>query len=217
MINLKFEHDYVIGDTDDWLDDITDENDAAQEAFDKFCEREGAEYFVGNDIPKWLATLHDDRDYQLDNDLEPGEYGPVRWAYNRKPTGLYHDGAPFCAVSYNEDNWLSRDIMVTLAHTAEYGDLLIVQDGTYLGSAVQVFAFIGDDDSDAFDWASGGATHSDGTECDCEWIIESACMLYQNGGPQLADFTGRIADLPKDDDDNPLCPVHGKVLAFAGY
>ena len=36
MINLKFEHDYVIGDTDDWLDDITDENDAAQEAFDKF-------------------------------------------------------------------------------------------------------------------------------------------------------------------------------------
>lgn len=215
MIELKFEYDYVVGDTDEWLSDFTSENEAAQDAFDKFCERDGAEYYVGNDIPKWLATLHDDRDYQVD-DLDDGEYGPVRWARNSKPTGLYHDGAPFCAVSYNEDNWLSRDIMVTLAHTAEFGDLLIVQNGTYLGSAVDVLSFNGDDDSDAFTWASGGASHADGSECDCDWLIESACMLYQNGGGQVADFTGRIAELDKDEDGHALCPVHGRALSFWG-
>lgn len=187
MIQLKVEHDYIVGDTEEWLADISAPHDEAQAAFDEYCERDDAEYYVGNNIRPWLESLGAD--------------------------GLYGDSI-VTAASVNEDNWLDRDVMVTLAHTAEYGDLLIYQYGYYLDAPVYVAAFNGGDDADAYSWAGGSAGHADGSECDSEWIIESACKLWPNGG---RGETHDLWDLEQDADGNMLCPDHNVPLGFVGY
>ena len=189
MIKLTAECDYVVGDTDAWLADMSSPNEEAQESFDAFLEAT-QEYYDGNAIMPWLESL--------DGDV----------------TGLYGDGKPFTGVSCNEDNWLSDDVMVTLAHTEQFGDLLIWQYGIYLGATVHVCSFDSMEDADAYSWSGGSAGHADGSECDSEWIIASACILWPNGG---RGETHRMWDLPTNDKGQMLCPDHGAVLAFVGY
>lgn len=200
MINLTAEHDYVTADTDDWLADITDQNgQAAQDAYDTWREANPEPYYESDAVLAWLATLHDDRNADT------------------APTGLYHDGKPGFTASVNEVNWLDRDIMTCLAHTEEYGDLLVWQFGYMTSAQVHIAPFIGDDDSEAWGWCGGSASHADGSECDADWIIESACVLWANGGEE----THRIYDLEESEDDGSehalMCPRHHVPLAFVGY
>jgi hypothetical protein len=114
------------------------------------------------------------------------------------------------------DNFLETDVAATLAHTDQYGSLFIWQSCWAYGrtGSVTVAAFVGDDDGDAVGWSSGYAGHADGSECDAEWIIESACQLWPNGG-RSPSGTGTLwlSDLVTRD-DHAVCPDHGVILSF---
>lgn len=188
MIELTVEHGSVVGDTQEWLADISEPHDVAQNDFDAYAEAHSEVYYVGQNILPWLDTLCDDG----------------------HATGLYGEDEPTQACTVNEENWLSSDVQVTFARTDRYGPLLIWQHGYYTGNPVHVCAFNGDDDSDAFSWAGGCAGHED---CDSEWILEKACAIWRNGGGTYIS----LWDLDQDDDGNMLCPDHGVPLEFYGY
>lgn len=180
MIPLTFEHDYVVCDRDEWIDDRTDEHSEAQEAFDAFLES-GDFYSESEAVEAWLESL--------------------------EAVGLYGEGKPSSVCTYNEDNFLSDDMIMTLAHTEAYGSLFIWQHGIWTRSRVNVLAFTGYDDADAYAWASGYAS----CPCKAEWIIESACILWRNGGGE----SHKIHDLETDDDGNALCPKCKGRLEFS--
>lgn len=170
MIELKLEHDYVVCDTEEWVEDRTDgEHAEATEAWEMWREA-NPDGYESEALITWLKTLD--------------------------ATGIYGESGPMQVCTVNEENFLSGDFILTFANTEAYGTLFITQPGYFMSGNPTIYTFNGDDDSDAFGWASGWARcdceigwHEGG--CDAEWIIESACKLWQNGGGQ----TERICDV----------------------
>lgn len=203
MLELEWRGDYVSVDVGAWIDDRTDTHDEAQEAFDTYAEARGDQY-VGESIAPWLASL---------GGVETvDDYGDTN--VTAAPSGLYGEDGPWHVFSGNGDNYLSDEVSVTLAHTDQYGSLLLVQQGYYSGASVDVYAFIGDDDADAVGWSSGYAGHADGSDCDSEWIVESACKLWPNGGRSPSGSgTFSLWEL-ETRNDMPVCPDHGVPMTL---
>ena len=223
MIDLKVQDDYVVCDTQEWLGDrCAMSRETAQDAYDAWREANPELYYESDAVIAWLETLHDDSAYeqtewQTDDNGDRHEV-TTGWSSDLTPQGLYHDGPPFRAASINEDNYLDQDIMVMLAHTAEYGSLLIWQYGYFTMGTVYVRPFTGDDDADAYSWSGGSAGHIDGSECDQDYILESACRLWPNGGGSKSYKLWELEQgKDSEGEDTLLCPVHHVPLGFIGY
>lgn len=170
------------------------------------------------DSGEWIedrtAGYHEDAQRAMDHAIANG-LDVIDWLNKIGATGLYGEGECFIANTVNEDNFLSRDLGIILAHTEKWDDLLIVANADHYGYGTwTAYTFNGDDDADAYDYGSGGASCDCDVGwkkggCDSEWIIESGCVLWQNGGGQTED----ISDLIHHDDDNDItyavCPRCG--------
>lgn len=193
MLEMTIKYDYVVVDTDAWIADRTaGVNQEATDAYDAWREEHPLPYRTESYLT-WLTGMG--------------------------ATGLYGENAPTTVCTVNEENFLSGDIVLTLAHTERYGSLLCVQEGYWTRGPVTFYSFIGDDDADAFAYSNGYAVCSCGGPyrsgaCDAEWIIESACTIWQNGGGQ----TESIADVIYRDDNGEafaICPrCHMGNLTF---
>jgi hypothetical protein len=186
---------YLEIDTDEWLGDRAEFSPDLTDQFTDWAEAQGLSdhYVREDDIYRWLESL-----------------GTV--------TGLYGDPAR-CVVgsTYNEDNFLSSDFGFCFAHVEsdEISETLIIVHVTgymlrYPGD-VEVYRFTGDDDGDAFGYASGYAAHTSGRDDCAGWIIESACVLWPNGGGE----SFRVSDCIGEDDDGNgylVCPLCWETL-----
>ena len=181
-IQLRAEDGYVVCDTDEWLADRGEDHEEAQDAFDAYVRDHAGSYpmFVNHVLP-WLRPL--------------------------KATGMYGEDAPYSVSTVNVENYLNEDIIVTMANTETYGKLLIWSYGYMTTAQVHVWAFTGDDDSDAYDYTNGTAGHEN---CDCDWILQAATHLWSNAGHGNANLSA----LEQDDDCRMLCPDHGVPLEF---
>jgi len=187
MLELTIDHwDFLSVDTDEWIADRTD----------------------GLNVEANKAM-----DHAIDNGLTVEE-----WLEKIGATGIYGEGSPTAVNTYNEDNFLSRDLGIILAHTEKYGDLFIWAYGDAYGYGSWIaYTFNGDDDGDAYDYGSGYATctmnvgYKNGG-CDAEWIIESGCYIWNNGGRggMYDDGRVRISDTLQHDDlediNSAVCP-----------
>lgn len=197
MLELQTEYDYITVDTDEWVGDrVSEVNEEATEAFEAFASDSYEDRFVSHRLLSWLGALG--------------------------ATGLYGDNEPNQTCTVNEETYLSDDFILTFAHTEEYGTLYCVQDGYMSDSPVTIYSFNGDDDADAFGWATGGASCSD-PECESEYNLESACQLYdqgrsEGGGQRSYNIADDVIIRDEDGDYIPTCPRCGKVgITFWAY
>lgn len=207
MIELKIEHDYLVCDTDEWIEGrISGPNQEAERAW-RHAEDNGLT------IEGWLAKIG--------------------------ATGLYDEGSASMVLTYNEDNFLDRDLAIILAHTERFGDLFICSYADAYGpSGYWHFGnFNGDDDADAYGYTSGYAdctcqVHNRSNQgdtwpyggCDAEWILEAGgCYLYSNGGRggMYDDGKVRTADILLQSEETgegyAICPRcrYGNLIFWA--
>lgn len=206
MIPMKYEFDYIVVDRDEWIDDRTDaeSSDEVQAAYDHFNDEVLGDRLASDRPAVVTVGAHSFETYTYQSERV------LQWLKTLNATGIYGDGGPVQVCSYNEENFLSDDIIMTFANTEQFGPLFIWQAGVFTDSTVHVLVFNGDDDADAFSWASGYANCSNGDACGMEWIIESAYALWPNGGGE----SYKIGELTKNDDGEPLCPHDGGTLTF---
>lgn len=104
---------YVILETSDYLAALGDYDETLTAAFNAYLESSDSAYADYQRVTAWLVQLTDD----------DGNIGDV--------TGLYDEpGAWHLGSTYNFENNLSDDIILTLAHTV-VGDLLIVHGSDF--------------------------------------------------------------------------------------
>ena len=221
MIDLHIEWDYLVGDTDEWIEDRTAGlNEDAQRNLDEV-------------LSSWEDTIPHRRVW----DSEVIE----KWLASIGATGLYGEGPATMTMTYNEDNFLSRDLAFFLAHTEEYGDLFIWSYADVYGpiGVWHAYTFNGDDDADAYSYGSGWAVcscqiHTRKNDqdrwpyggCDAEWILEAGgCYLWNNGGGggMYDDGKVNVSDiLHRSDEDGiesyAICPRchYGNLTFFGG-
>lgn len=181
MIDLHIEFDYLVGDTDEWIEDRT----------------AGLNEDAQRDLETVLTSWEDTIPHRRVWDSEVIE----KWLASIGATGLYGEGPATMTMTYNEDNFLSRDLAFFLAHTEAYGDLFIWSYADAYGptGVWHAYVFNGDDDADAYGYSSGGAVCTCQSErfrgggCDAEWILESGgCYLWHNGGKGGMYDDGRV-------------------------
>lgn len=159
MLDLRIEFDYLVVDTLDWLNDISEANDELTESLAEYL---GDDYATVERVTEWLTET-----------------------FGERPTGIYGDGDPVQVSTCNEDSFLSRDISFVFARTDAGTFIIDTGVGYFLrtGSSATVRDFLGHDDAEAFSYSQGGAAHADPTsQCAVDWIIESGYYLYPNGG-----------------------------------
>ena len=204
MLRLKEEYDYLIVDTDEWLQDRAEEVTALSEA-----------------AQEWQQA-----------DTSPYPQRMLDWVKETFPTatGIYGDGGPFDGCAYNEENFLSDDFVYTyftvpfaLTDDNDYDKYsgetyMVTQPGCMTTGQPTVWrALDSHDETSLLDWASGYA-NCPGTNDTCDWIIQSAGYhIWQNGGVY---HPVRFADLEQqlDEDGEPtnvrLCPVCKGPMEF---
>ena len=176
------------------------------------------------DSQEWIEDRTDgvnvEADRAMDHAIANG-LDPEDWLNKLGATGLYHEGPVSTVYTGNEDNFLSGELGLILAHTDKWGDLLLVADADAYGyGSWTAYTFNGDDDADAYGYGSGWAVCDCNVGykaggCDSDWIIESGCVLWQNGGEQ----TERIGDLIETSEETGngyvVCPrCHYGNLTF---
>lgn len=217
MLPLTVETDYLSVDTDAWLDDLSEVDDELTADLVAYLEALGDMYVQPENVLAWLTAVAQRCDLTDQDDIErwlADEYTP--------PSGIYGEDGPTSVATCNEDTFLTNEISFTFAHA---GDLtLIVETGREQFAHSPAYAvvrqFNGDDDSDAFRYASGWLSHTTpgyAEKCGTEWILEDTVRMWRNGG---RGYMPRIDDciLPNEEGElHIVCPDCGDVLAaFCG-
>jgi hypothetical protein len=187
--------------SEEWLDDFSEVSESWTNAFRAYCEMRGG-YVTSDMVSDWAHSL-----------------GNV--------SGIYGDHGPVFVATCNYDSFLSDDIAYSFLHlsafrTGENGEeeewqhtLIVVHGQGYhltYPNWCDVREFNGDDDANAFSYASGFAAHSTREDC-AEWIIENAVRLWPNGGRGNTHDIGDCI-LPNEDGEGHslVCPECGDIL-----
>lgn len=183
---------YVEIDTEDWLNDFSTVIDTP----------------LANEFGDWS------RDQAYPANMYASAESLISFMHSKgyATSGLYGDGE-FISIgsTYNGDNFLSDDIGFVLFDWTK-GD----ERGTYLCVVTMGIMNVTPENvewremngemTDALMYSSGYASHADSNStCPKEWLIESACILTENGGMD----TARIAECIVTPDDAPAyleCP-----------
>ena len=194
MLDLTIEYgDCLVVDTNAWLDDRSTVDDDLTASLVAHLTANDHQYADSEGVTEWLGTL-----------------GEV--------SGIYGEDGPVHVATCNEDSFLDNDVSFTFAHAGDHTLIVETGRGHFLHGPeyVEVRTFEGYDDAEAFGYASGWAGHvtvEDHDRCGTEWILESGCCLWRNGG---RGDTLPVSDcvLPDENDEPRLvCPDCGGTLA----
>lgn len=201
---------YLSVDAETWLDSFSEVSETWTEAFNAYCLMRA-------------SSSYNDR--YVTSDMVSD------WAYSLgQAFGIYGEGNPVTVATCNVDSFLENDVTYTFLHLEawrrdgegiEYPNthtLIVVHGHGYMAETAgyaEVREFNGDDDGDAFSYASGFAAHSDNENC-AEWIIESACILWPNGGGTSYRISDCITTVSAKDGEEVeaflSCPLCGDRL-----
>jgi hypothetical protein len=223
MIDLTVErYGYLTMGADEFLDDISEVSEEWTNVFQAY------------------AGMRAEASYA---DAYPNDRIVTDWAESLgKASGIYGEDGPVSITTSNMETFLEsdigmvflrleRDVLVVRDDDVEeyetHSDTLIIVNGagySYLSPAwCEVRVFTGDDDSDVFRFASGGAAHT-GEDCGADWILDEPHTLWPNGGGMTYRVEAYIlgtfdedGDEDTSEDVNLYCPECGGVLApYAG-
>jgi hypothetical protein len=256
MIPLEVNrYGYLEMSADAFLDDISTVSDEWTNVFNAYCAmRADADYAdaYANErlVREWAESLGTVSGIY-------GEDGPVSVSTGNMETFLSDDvsfsflhlerevitgyreadeseTADYLAGYYGAaDGYRETEHGLEIAETEIHHDTLIVVTGSgyYNDRAgyAQVREFIGDDDSDAFRYASGYVVHTEpvaDNPCPMDWILDTPHVLWPNGGgvrdlPRVEAYILGTFDEDGDEDTSDgvslYCPECGQTLApYAG-
>lgn len=192
---------YLTIDTEEWLNDFSEVSETWTNVFRAYAGMRAQSYsdsYVSAELVRdWAESL-----------------GTV--------SGIYGEDGPVTVSTCNMDSFLENDVTYSFLHIEairadeEWQHTLIVVHGSgYMASSAEwceVREFNGYDDGEAFGFASGYALHDSGREGCADWIIESACVLWPNGGSESYRVAEHITEDAETGQGILSCPLCGDTL-----